>query len=155
MAYDAEVLVVGCGNVLFQDDGFGPAAIEELEKHLEERPLPENTMVIDAGTGGPHFLFSLPNPMWKKLIILDIANFGGEPGDIVLLTKDQIPPGRYQDPHSISVVDPLHDLDDVEVVIVACQPENVSSPDVVYGLSESVQKAIPEALDIVYEQVKI
>ena len=30
MAYDAEVLVVGCGNVLFKDDGVGPAAIDVL-----------------------------------------------------------------------------------------------------------------------------
>ena len=34
MAYDAEVLVIGCGNVLFKDDGFGPAAINKLEEQL-------------------------------------------------------------------------------------------------------------------------
>ena len=36
MTYDAEVLVVGCGNVLFKDDGFGPATIDEIEKNLEK-----------------------------------------------------------------------------------------------------------------------
>lgn len=57
MTYDAEVLVVGCGNVLFKDDGFGPATIDEIEKHLKERPLPDNVMTIDAGTSAPHYLF--------------------------------------------------------------------------------------------------
>ena len=155
MTYDAEVLVVGCGNVLFKDDGFGPACIEELEKQLDKRPLPENTMPIDAGTSAPHYLFSLPNPMWKKIIILDIANFGGKPGDIKILSKEEVPQGKYQDPHSVSVADPLDELEEVEIIIVACQPEKVSSPFVEYGLSDSVREAIPKALDIVYEEVII
>lgn len=155
MTYDAEVLVVGCGNVLFKDDGFGPAAIDVIEKNLEKRPLPDNVMTIDAGTSAPHYLFSLPNPMWKKIIILDIANFGGKPGDIKKLSKDDVPVGKYQDPHSISVADPLDELEEVEIVIIACQPEKVSSPFVEYGLSDSVENAIGEAIDLVYEEVII
>ena len=154
MTYDAEVLVVGCGNVLFKDDGFGPTTIKEIEEHLDERPLPDNVMTIDAGPSAPHYLFSLPNPMWKKLIILDIADFGGEPGEVRILSRDDVPEGKYQDPHSLSVADPL-DLTDAEIVIIACQPEDVSSPYVVYGLSESVEKAMPKAIDMVYEQVEI
>lgn len=155
MAYDAEVLVIGCGNVLFKDDGFGPAAINKLEEQLEERPLPDNTMTIDAGTSAPHYIFSLPNPMWKKIIILDIADFGGKPGDIKILSKDDVPQGKYQDPHSVSVADPLDELGEVEIVIIACQPEKVSSPFVEYGVSDCVAEAIPKALEIVYEEVNI
>lgn len=155
MAYDAEILVVGCGNVLFKDDGFGPAVIDEIEKNLEERPLPSNVMTIDAGTSAPHYIFSLPNPLWKKIIILDIADFGGKPGDIKILSKDEVPTGKYQDPHSVSVADPLEELNEVEIVIIACQPEKVSSPFVEYGLNDSVLKAIPEAIDIVYKEVNI
>ncbi len=155
MTYDAEVLVVGCGNVLFKDDGFGPATIVEIEKQLDENPLPPNTMTIDAGTSAPHYIFSLPNPMWKKIIILDIADFGGKPGDIKILSKDEVPTGKYQDPHSVSVSDPLDELEEVKVIIIACQPEKVSSPFVEYGLSDSVAQAIPEAIKIVYEEVKI
>lgn len=155
MAYDAEVLVVGCGNVLFKDDGFGPAVIQKIEENIENRPLPSNVMTIDAGTSAPHYLFSLPNPMWRKIIILDIANFEGNPGDIKILSKDDVPEGKYQDPHSLSVVDPLDELEEVEIVIIACKPEKVSSPFVEYGLSESVEKAIPEAIELVYKEVII
>ena len=155
MTYDAEVLVVGCGNVLFKDDGFGPAVIEKIEKNLENRPLPDNVMVIDGGTGAPHYIFSLPNPMWKKIIILDIADFGQEPGTIKKLNKNDVPVTKYQDPHSISVADPLDELNEVEVIIIACQPEKVSSPFVEYGLSDTVRASINEAIDLVYEEVKI
>lgn len=155
MTYDAEVLVVGCGNVLFKDDGFGPTTIKEMEEnYIEERPLPDNTMLIDAGTSAPHYLFSLPNPMWKKIIILDIADFGGKPGDVKILSRDEVPEGKYQDPHSISVADPL-DLTDAEIIIIACQPEDVSSPYVVYGLSDSVQEGMKNAIELVYEEVEI
>lgn len=155
MTYDAEVLVVGCGNVLFKDDGFGPFTVMKIEENLEERPLPDNVMTIDAGTSAPHYLFSLPNPMWRKIIILDIADFGGKPGDVKILSKDDVPQGKYQDPHSVSVADPLDELGEVEIIIVACQPEKVSSPFVEYGLSECVEKAMDKAIDIVYEEVVI
>ncbi|MCD7781917.1 MAG: coenzyme F420-reducing hydrogenase, FrhD protein [Methanosphaera sp.] len=155
MAYDAEVLVVGCGNVLFKDDGFGPATINKIEEQVDKRPLPSNVMTIDAGTSAPHYIFSLPNPMWKKIIILDIADFGGKPGDIKQLSIDDVPEGKYQDPHSVSVADPLQSLDDVEITIIACQPERVSSPYVEYGLSEVVEEAIPKAIDVVYDEVNI
>lgn len=155
MTYDAEVLVVGCGNVLFKDDGFGPAAIKEIEDNLNQKPLPDNVMTIDAGTSAPHYLFSLPNPMWKKIIILDIADFGGKPGDIKKLSKDDVPVGKYQDPHSVSVADPLDELNDVEIVIIACQPKKVSSPFVEYGLTDEVESGIPKAIEMVYDEVII
>lgn len=155
MTYDAEVLVVGCGNVLFKDDGFGPATINELEKNLDKRPLPDNVITIDAGTSAPHYIFSLPNPMWKKIIILDIADFGGKPGDIKVLSKEDVPATKYQDPHSVSVADPLESLENVEIVIIACQPEKVSSPFVEYGLSETVENAMAKAIEIVYDEAEI
>ena len=32
MPYHAETIVVGCGNILFKDDGFGPFVIHKLEE---------------------------------------------------------------------------------------------------------------------------
>ena len=153
MPYDAEILIVGCGNVLFKDDGFGPAVINKIEEQIAENPLPSNALTVDAGTSAPHYIFSLPNPMWKKIIILDIADFDGEPGDLKILSKEDVPQGKYQDPHSVSVADPLDELGEVEIVIIAFKPEKVSSPFVEYGLNDSVSAAIPKAIDIVYEEV--
>lgn len=52
MPYSAEIIVVGCGNILFADDGFGPEVIKALGEYSKENPLPDNVMLIDAGTGG-------------------------------------------------------------------------------------------------------
>ena len=41
----------------------------------------------------------------------------------------------------------------VEVVIVGCKLKEVTEPDVVIGLSEEVEAAIPKAVEMVLEQL--
>ena len=67
----SEIVIAGCGNPLFADDGFGPAVIEEMQN----LSLPDNVTIIDAGLGGPHFIFTMLDPeVTKKLVIIDIAD---------------------------------------------------------------------------------
>lgn len=37
MPYHAETIVVGCGNILFKDDGFGPFVIHKLEEYFRRQ----------------------------------------------------------------------------------------------------------------------
>ena len=156
MPYDAEILVIGCGNILFKDDGFGPTVIKRLEEYSKEHSLPENSMLIDAGTGGPHFIFSLPQECWKKLIIVDIVQFGAEPGTIRRFSVEELPEGSYENVHSWPVSQPLHDLSkQCEIVVVGCQPETISAPDVELGLTESVENAIPKAINVILKEIGV
>lgn len=156
MPYDAEILVIGCGNILFKDDGFGPAVIKHLEEYSKEHKLPENTMLIDAGTGGPHFIFTLPQECWKKLIIVDIVQFGAEPGTLRTFSVDELPEGSYENVHSWPVSQPLHDVSkQCEVVVIGCQPETVSAPDVELGLTKSVENAIPKAISMILKEIGV
>ena len=36
MPYDSDIIVVGCGNILFKDDGFGPILINLLQKYSND-----------------------------------------------------------------------------------------------------------------------
>ena len=82
------IVVAGCGNPLFADDGFGPAVIEALQ----EVDLPGDVKVIDAGLGGPHFVFTLLDPeVTERLIIVDCADFGAEPGTLARLKVEDLP----------------------------------------------------------------
>ena len=64
-----EIVIAGCGNPLFADDGFGPAVVEEMQKLT----LPDNVAIIDAGLGGPHFIFTLLDPeKTRKLVISEM-----------------------------------------------------------------------------------
>lgn len=148
-----ENVICGCGNPLFADDGFGPAVVEELQK----LQLPENVKVIDAGLGGPHFIFSLMEQSQEpvnRLIIIDIADFGGNPGEITLLSPNELPPGKYRDAHSWDLTEPLHRLKEkVEITIIGCQPKRVTAPEFEIGLSDEVASAIPKTVQIVLKLV--
>ncbi len=139
-----EIVIAGCGNPLFADDGFGPAVVEELLR----LDLPDNIKAVDAGLGAPHFIFTLLDPdVTRKLIVIDTVNFGGKPGDLVRLNVEDLPPGSYRDAHSWDLTEPLHRLKDrMEITIIGCQPKRVSAPEFEMGLTEEVQNAIPRAV---------
>lgn len=157
MPYDAETLVVGCGNILFKDDGFGPAVINELEEYFKDKEMPDETMFIDAGTGATHFIFSLPNEeKWKKIIVVDIVEFKAEPGTIKIFSPHEIPRGSYENVHTWPVEEPLHELAEFcEVIVVGCKPGEISAPYVEMGFTEPVQEAIPKAVDIILKEIGV
>jgi coenzyme F420 hydrogenase subunit delta len=41
----------------------------------------------------------------------------------------------------------------MEVIIVGCQPGEISAPDVVMELTEPVEKAIPEAVEMILKEL--
>jgi len=154
MPYDAEILIIGCGNILFKDDGFGPAVIDAINEQFKDNPLPDNVMALDAGTGGPHFVFTLPQESWKKMIVVDIVEFGAEPGTMRKFSVEELPESSYENVHSWPVSQPLHDLAEIcEVMVIGCQPEHVSAPDVEMGLTPRVEKAIPKAIKMILKEI--
>jgi coenzyme F420 hydrogenase subunit delta len=146
-----EIVVAGCGNPLYADDGFGTAVVESLQG-LE---LPENVRVIDAGLGGPHFVFTLLDPgSTKKLIIVDIADFGGEPGELRWLAVEELPVGSYRDAHSWDLTEPLQRIkDNIRIRVLACQKKYVSAPEMVIGITDEVQRAIPGAVSEILKEI--
>ncbi|RBQ22881.1 hypothetical protein ALNOE001_14690 [Candidatus Methanobinarius endosymbioticus] len=156
MPYDAETLVVGCGNILFKDDGFGPEVINALEDYFKDKEMPNDIMLIDAGTGATHFIFTLPNESWKKLIVVDVVEFDAEPGTLKLFSPYDMPRGAYENVHSWPVEEPLHDLaEKIEVIIVGCKPKEISAPEVDMGLSEPVKDAIPKAIEMILKEIGV
>lgn len=148
-----DTVVVGCGNTLFGDDGFGPAVVEELQKLT----LPDSVKVVDAGLGAPHFVFTLlDEEKTRRLIIVDIADFGADPGTLHTFSVEDLPPGSYRDAHSWDLTEPLQRIkDSIHVTIIGCQPKSVPDPDFEIGLTEEVQQAIPKAVDMVLRLIGV
>ena len=148
-----EIVIAGCGNPLFADDGFGPAVVEELQKYS----LPDNIGVVEAGLGGTHFIFTLLNPEeTKRLIIIDIADFGAEPGSIAKFRIEDLPPGSYRDAHSWDLTEPLERIkDQIDITVIGCQPKRVTDPDMEIGISDEVSQAIPRTVRIVLDMIGV
>ena len=149
MPYDAGRLVVGCGNVLFKDDGFGPMVIHALEDYFKENDIkmPQDTQFIDAGTGATHFIFSMPDDNWKKVIVVDVVEWNAEPGTLKIFSPYDMPKGKYENAHTWPVEEPLHDLVDMGIEV------EITAPDVDMGLTEPVEAAIPKAIEMILNEL--
>lgn len=146
MSYNHENLIVGCGNTLYGDDGFGPEVIRYIKENNIE--FPGDTCVIDGATSAPHYIFTLPQEKWKNIIIIDIASLNEEVGTIKVLDLDKIhEENRYMDVHGLSATYPLHDLkNDVKIKLVVIQPENIPI-EMKMGLSKVLEEKIPQTIN--------
>jgi len=151
-----EFLVLGCGNILFGDDGLGPAVVEYLKSNYS---IPSNTEVINAGCSVRNILFdiTLSDKKPEKIIIIDAFDIGGNLGEIFEIDIDDIPEKKIDDfsMHQIPTSNLLRELKDflkIKIKIIGCQPEFI--PEAVFtGLSEKVTCSIPKICDLVMEEI--
>lgn len=80
----AELLVVGCGNLLRGDDGVGPILVRKILEH----ELPPWVRLADGGTAGMDVAFAMRGV--KKLIIVDACQSGDEPGSIFKVPGEEL-----------------------------------------------------------------
>lgn len=89
-------LVLGIGNILWADEGFGVRAVEALNAGWA---MPPGVRVMDGGTQG---MFLLP---WVRsapsLLIFDAIDFGLAPGTLRLIRDDDVP--RYMGAKKVSM----------------------------------------------------
>jgi coenzyme F420 hydrogenase subunit delta len=151
------VLVLGCGNVLMGDDGFGPAVIKRLEQHHD---LPDDVHAEDVGTSIREILFNITllEERPQHLIILDAVDRPGRnPGDVFEIPVDEIPRKKIADYsfHQFPTTNLLNDIRDacgVRVTIIAAQTTG-KLEEVKPGLSEPVKTAVRRAAQHVGELV--
>ncbi len=80
-----EITVLGVGNTILTDEGFGVRVVEFLR---ENYTFPENVQLVDGGTLGvelQHFIIGT-----QKLLIIDSIDGGAEPGKIFHLRDGEI-----------------------------------------------------------------
>ena len=150
-----ETLILGIGNILWADEGYGIRAVETLNERYE---LPEGTRLMDGGTQG---IFLLP---WVRsatqLLIFDAVDFGLEPGTLRLVRDADVP--RFMGAKKVS----MHQAGFQEVLssaelsgqfperlaLVGVQPELLDD----YGgsLTSSVKAQIDPAIDMAVEVLR-
>lgn len=81
-----DTLILGIGNLLWADEGFGVRCVETLHAGYE---LPDNVCVMDGGTQG---LYLLPYvEAARRLIVFDAIDYGLEPGTLKLVENQDVP----------------------------------------------------------------
>jgi len=142
------VLVLGCGNILLGDDGFGPAVIGHISRRNN---LPNHVCLLDVGTSARKILFDIILSSRKpaRIIVVDAMDFGGTPGTLSRLDIDSIPENKTDDfsLHQVptsNLLRELRDLCGVEVIVTVCQPADIPE-EVKPGLSMPARSAVARA----------
>ncbi len=106
----ARVLILGVGNLLFGDDGFGPAVADLLSLHYATS---DDIYVMDVGTGVRRLLFtlSLGETQPEEIVIVDAVDWGHEIGQVSEVSVDDLPVTKIDEnkiPEVSPAIDPPH-----------------------------------------------
>lgn len=148
-----EVLVLGLGNILWADEGFGVRAVESFHATYRDR---NDVDVMDGGTLGSYLMNAVMDA--KRLLILDCCDLKEKPGTLRVLRDDDI---RVWSSTKISA----HQtgMNDVlaKAMLLGYEPEAITVIGVEpcdledYGgsLTEKVRARVPEAVQIAAEEL--
>lgn len=147
MAAPDTITVLGIGNVLWADEGFGVRCIEALQRRYQFAP---HVQLIDGGTQGLYLIQHVQAA--RALLIFDAIDYGLEPGTLKLIENDDVP--RFMGAKKMSLhqtgfqevlmLAQLTESYPEQVLLVGCQPQELED----YGgsLRPVVRAAMDEAL---------
>jgi coenzyme F420 hydrogenase subunit delta len=141
----ARLLILGVGNVLFGDDGFGPAVIDHL---CTQYDIPEDLYVMDVGVGVRKVLFTvtLSELVPDEIVIVDAVDWGLQVGQLKEIAAGALPESKIDDYslHQVPTSNLLRELQEqreIRVMVLACDVGQIEQV-IQSGLSPEVHQAI-------------
>lgn len=147
------ILVLGVGNILFTDEGFGVRVAEELEQKYE---FSDNVTVLDGGTLG----LKLMGPIMESdyLILVDIVLNDSEPGSVHrLLGEDLNKACAFKNSmHQTDLLDTLANCSIIghvpdNVVLFGIEP--IDFKEMSAALTPELEAKLPEVMTMVLDEV--
>jgi hydrogenase maturation protease len=144
-------LVAGIGNIFLGDDAFG----SEVARRLMNEMLPPEVRVIDFGIRTYDLAYALMDG-YDVTILVDITAQGQTPGTIYLIEPDLTQLDRLDedlvDAHSLNPARVLQMLRCFEsspgkLYLIGCEPAILETEDGQIGMSEMVEKSVPQAIE--------
>lgn len=151
---ERSIVVLGIGNLLWADEGFGVRAVEALGSRWRFGP---GVQLVDGGTQGLYLLQHVQAA--THLLILDAIDYGLEPGTLKLVEGEEVP--RFLGAKKMS----LHQTGfqevlalaqftghwPAQVLLVGCQPAELE--DFGGSLTAPVKAALEPALALAIERL--
>jgi len=142
-------LILGIGNVLWADEGFGVRCVEHLAATLAYGP---EVALLDGGTQGLYLLPFLEGV--ERLVVFDAVDYGHAPGTLMLAEGDDVPAfmgAKKMSLHQTGFQDVIATARlmgqcPAELVLIGCQP--VELEDYGGSLRPLVAAAIPLAVEM-------
>lgn len=152
-ATPTNITVLGIGNILLTDEGFGVRVVEKLYDGYE---FPDNVSLIDGGVLGINLLGVIAEA--KHLIVVDAVKNKQPPGTLYRLEKDELP-------ERILLKNSLHQTDFLETltlcqaidkvpettVVLGVEPEDILTHSV--DMTPTVAARVDEMMDLVLREL--
>ena len=145
-------LVLGIGNVLWADEGFGVRCVEEMARSMAFGP---EVKLLDGGTQGLYLLPFLEAA--DMMVVFDAVDYGLEPGTMKVVEGDDVPTfmgAKKMSLHQTGFQDVIATAQLMgycpeTLLLIGCQPEELE--DYGGGLRDVVAAQIDPAIDIAME----
>ena len=143
-ALKGKVTIIGIGNVMMGDDGFGSILADCLKDKVSAE-------VINTGPTPENHVKAIRDSRPDTILIMDAADFGGSAGDIKLLKKNDLPLYGFST-HNASLrlfFDFLEADTKASIYMLAAQPEK---NDMNTSLSDILEKKCRE-LETLFSEI--
>ena len=122
------IVVLGIGNVLWADEGFGVRCVEALQARWDFAP---HVQLVDGGTQGLYLLPLVQDA--ARLLIFDAVDYGLAPGTLKVVENEDVP--RFLGAKKMSLhqtgfqevlmLAQLTERYPEQVLLIGCQPEHL------------------------------
>lgn len=151
---EKKIGIVGIGNLICGDEGFGIHTINYLE---ENYIFPENVLLKDAGTAGIYL-----SPFLEEcdpVFVIDVVDIEAEPGSMHYYSTDDVKLGNIQtkmSPHQLGLLEileicKLRDAAPECVEFYCVVPQDL---DTSMDLSDAVAPRVPEIAEKVLKRLE-
>jgi hydrogenase maturation protease len=149
------ILIAGIGNIFLGDDAFG----SEVARRLAARALPDRVRVVDFGIRGLDLVYALLDG-YEVTIFVDATPRGEAPGTLYTIEPDleeldNLDTGAgVVEPHGMNPMKVLGMVKSMgghfkRILVVGCEPAPLESEEGQLGMSEPVQRAVDEAINLI------
>lgn len=122
------VLVLGIGNILWADEGFGVRVVEEFDRRFR---TPESVTLLDGGTQGLYLVHFVEEADY--LLVFDAIDYSLPPGELKLVLDDEVPKftgAKKMSLHQTGFQEVLSAAELMErypkkLALIGCQPEDL------------------------------
>ncbi|MFH0877430.1 MAG: hydrogenase 3 maturation endopeptidase HyCI [Candidatus Omnitrophota bacterium] len=137
-----KVVLVGIGNILRGDDGFGPALIERLKGKVR-------AVCLDASVTPENYVARIADENPDTVLLVDAVSLQQQPGEYELIgSSDIVQSGMTT--HDISLrmfIEYLKGQTQANIYMLGVQPKNIS-------IGDEISPPVQETLEVVEQILK-
>ena len=153
MAPNKKIGILGIGNLIVGDEGFGVHTVRYLEDHYQ---FPDNVEIKDGGTAGIYM-----SPFLEEcdpVLVIDVVDIDAEPGSLHYYSSEDVKAGKIStrmSPHQLGLLEILEicKLRDAAPEILEFYCVVPHTLDTSTELSEVVAPRVKEISDIVIKRL--